>query len=182
MSDIDIKKDYHLETDEYKELILATKKMTRPSSQGSKGYNAFDMGIQWSIRETTQYKTNPFLKIYHKESELFTNSKEFTSIHLSEHKEHIKNLFRIEATIKNRGHLRALNLGMDKFNLKELLSLSQEQLQQIIAKSVNSHLLPRSKAMTFKTQKKMTPTQSIFLRSLVSIVSDKNWSIDKAVT
>ena len=180
-SDIDIKKDYHLEKDEYKELILATKLMTKESSQGAKGYQSFDMGIQWSQRETKSYKTNPFIKIYHKETELYTNSSEFTFKNLKEHEEHIKNLFRIETTIKNRAHLRTLDLNLDTFNLNEILSISQSNLKKVISKAVNCHLLPRTKAMTFKTKKKMTPTNLIYLKTLVVFTTELNWSIDRSI-
>jgi hypothetical protein len=177
-TDIDIKKDYRLPFDEFKEVIVVTETMTKISNKSKVGCNVFSTGIEWSNRRTTQYKTNPFFKIYHKETELLTKSTiDFTNRYLKGID--FKDLFRIETTIKDRDHLRQLNLGLKDFNLKEILSLTQEQLNSVISKSINAHLSPRTKSLTFKNKSKLTPTKQQQLNALLVFTSELNYSLDQ---
>ena len=106
--DIDIKKDFRLEQDEYKEVIKACSIMTKESSNRDKGFRVFkandNYGIEWSIRTTSKYLTNPFLKIYSKDFELMTptdkgGANDFYNEYLKAF--NISNLKRIETTVKN---------------------------------------------------------------------------------
>lgn len=178
-TDIDVKKDYRLPLDEWKEVKKVTETMTKPSNKSKAGCNVFETGIEWSKRTTTQYKTNPFLKIYHKETELKTKSIDFANRYLSDID--FTNVFRIEATIKDRAHLRQLNLGLKDFNLKELLSLTEEQLNSVISNSINAHLSPRTKSLAFKNKSKLTPTKQIYLMSLLALVNELNYTDDRAI-
>jgi hypothetical protein len=55
--------------------------ISKPSKQKDKGYKQYNKkdnkGIEWSVRQSTSFKSHPFLKVYHKETELRNNSKEF---------------------------------------------------------------------------------------------------------
>ena len=178
-TDIDFKKDYRLPLSDYKELIKVCKIMTKDSSNRDKGYSPFNLGISWSVRESKKYLTNPYLKIYHKETELLDNSSEFASLYLSSID--FTNVFRIETTIKNRTHLKRLKLGLKDFNLKELLLLSSEQKDLIISNAVNTHLSSRNKVLTFKTQSQMTPTKRQQLNALLILTTELNYSIDRSI-
>ena len=93
----------------------------------------------------------------------------------------VSNVMRIEVTIKNKKHLESLKLGLESYSLKEIINLSTEQKNKIIATCINSHLLPRTKSLTFKTESKMTPTNRIFLNSLIGLTLDANFSFDRAL-
>jgi hypothetical protein len=178
-TDIDFKKDYRLSLDEYKELLKVCKTMTKESSNRDKGCTVFDMGISWSVRASNKYLTNPYTKIYHKATELINNSNEFTTQYLNGID--FKDVFRIETTVKNRSHLKRLKLDLKHFNLKELLSLTTEQKDSIIATAINSHLGSRNKVLTFKTQSQMTPTKRQQLNALLILTTELNYSIDRAI-
>lgn len=178
-TDIDFKKDYRLPLDEYKELLKVCKMMTKESSNRDKGCTVFDMGISWSVRASNKYLTNPYTKIYHKATELINNSNDFTTKYLTGID--FKNVFRIETTIKNRAHLKRLKIDLKHFNLKEILSLTTEQKDLIMATAINSHLSPRSRVLAFKTKSQMTPTKRQQLNALLIMTTELNYSIDRAI-
>jgi hypothetical protein len=178
-TDIDFKKDYKLPLEDYLELIKVCGIMTPLSNSNDKGKRIHNKGISWSNRETSKYLTNPFTKIYHKETELRENSTDFTSLYLNSID--FKNVFRIETTVKNRTHLKRLKLNLNTFTLRELLSLSNTQKDSIIANAINSHLSPRNKSLTFKTQSKMTPTKRQQLNALLVLTTDLNYSLDRSI-
>lgn len=179
ITDIDVKKDHYLELDEYKELCKTLAIMTKPSSNRDKGCTTFkdktNYGIAWSKRETTKYLSQPYLKIYHKGIELLHHSVKFYDEYLK-FKE-VKNVMRIETTIKNKKHLTALNLDFNKYSLDEFLRLSNEQLNEIIGKAVNSHLAPRSKVRTFKSKRDLSPSHQTILNSISICTTELNWSL-----
>ena len=181
-TDIDIKIDYELKLDEYKEMLKGCKTMTRASTDRDKGYTPFtknkNLGVSWSVRQTSKYLTNPYLKIYHKGLEMQFNSTDFYNKHLSHYD--IKNCFRIETTIKNRTHLKSLNkalkLDLYRFNLNELLDLSKDKLRSIMQSAVNCHLHPRKKSLVFKDKRKMTPSDCVMYSSLLGFIMDCKWT------
>jgi hypothetical protein len=179
ITDIDIKKDFTLPMDDYKELVSTLAIMTKESNNRDKGCTTFkestNFGIAWSKRETSKYLSQPYLKIYHKGIELMHHSKEFYNEYLNP--KEIINAIRIETTIKNKEHLKRLNLDLNKYNLIEFLSLSDEQLNSIIAKSVNAHLKTRSNTKPFKNKTNMTPSNLMLLNSIAVLTNELNWSL-----
>lgn len=182
-TDIDIKIDYELKLDEYKEMLEGCKGMTKASTDRDKGYTSFkkkrNLGISWSVRKTDKYLTNPYLKIYHKGLEMQFNSNTFYESHLSHYD--IKDCFRIETTIKNKTHLislnKALKLDLIKFNMSELMELDSDKLKSIVRSSVNCHLYPRKKSLTmFKNKQRMTPADSVMFSSLLAFIEDCKWT------
>tara|TARA_R110000772_G_scaffold101309_1_gene201757 strand:- start:84 stop:1214 length:1131 start_codon:yes stop_codon:yes gene_type:complete len=182
-TDIDIKIDYELLMDEYKEMLNGCAVMTKESKDRDKGCTPFNskgnIGMSWSVRQTNKYLTNPYLKIYHKGLEMQYHSTQFYERHLSCYD--IKNCFRIESTIKNKKHLQSLNksldLGFNKFNLRELMDLDKEKLRSIVMNSVNCHLYPRKKSISmFKNKQRLTPADSIMFSSLLAFIEDCNWT------
>jgi len=185
-TDIDIKKDFRLELDEYKEVIKACTIMTKESSNRDKGFRVFkakdNYGIEWSIRTTSKYLTNPFLKIYSKDLELMTpkdkgGANDFYNEYLQGF--NISNLKRIETTVKNKKHFESLNLGVKTNSLADLLNLSQKSMNKILSVSVNAHLSSRIKARTFTDKTNMTPQKRLLLNSILGYTTELNWSIPK---
>lgn len=179
VSDVDFKIDFRLQLDEYKELLSTCKIMTKASSDRDKGCTSFsksnNIGISWSVRASSKYKTHPYLKFYHKEIELKNNSRDFYDEYL-QHLD-ITDRIRVETTVKNKSHFKVI--GVDSNSLKDVLNLSKEQKSLILSTAINSHLSPRNKSLTFKSKIDMRPSDKILLRSIVALTTELNWSIDK---
>ena len=97
-----------------------------------------NQGIQWSERKTERFKTAPYLKIYSKEHDMDSKSREFRERYLPG--VNLQNLWRIETTVKNKSHFR--QLGVHTTTLKAIMDLDQDQLQDILRRAVQSHLEP----------------------------------------
>ena len=106
-------------------------------------HDAQNIGLTFNKRDFAK-PSIPFIKLYHKEYELLTKSAEFYNIYLfPTYSEGIKNLTRVEVTIKNYDHKKRL----EKFGiipsfktLEEYLNLSQAELYQVIVFSLNSYI------------------------------------------
>lgn len=90
----------------------------------------------------------PFIKAYHKELELKNRSAEFAENYLQGYEENIKNLTRVEATIKNYAHKTRLEKYkiIPKFKtLEDFLQIPQENLYSFISFSLNSYVLKKAR-------------------------------------
>ena len=139
-TDVDFKKDFIC--DDLNALINKLAKMTISSSKADEGCRTFTTtnysgktGIQWSNRKATSFAKAPFLKVYSKEIDLKTQSKEFRDKYMSE--AIIKDLTRVEYTIKNKKHFRSY--GINQTDLNSILSLSQDKLQEMLQSTLNKH-------------------------------------------
>lgn len=187
-TDTDFKVDYELLLDEYKELITTLKQHTKPSIESGRGCRPFNekknKGIQWSDRKTKAFKTNPFIKIYHKGLEMSVSkakggSLEFYDRYLKDYD--LTNTFRIEVTVKNREHFKLLNLGLKRVTLGELLELNNDQKISIISSALTVHLMPRSKSSTFKKEKQLSPSENMIFRGLLLAVADLEMTPARAI-
>jgi len=187
-TDIDFKKDFSIQFDEYKEVINSCRIMTKQSTNRDKGCTVFaqkdNWGISWSVRTTKNYLSNPYTKIYHKGLEFSKEdcnggSKAFKDRYLP--LIDVSNIMRIETTVKNKKHLESLKIPLGTFTFYDLLSLSDENKDKILAKAINSHLLPRTKSLAFKTKSKMSPTQRIYLNLLMGLINDSNFTFKRAL-
>jgi hypothetical protein len=164
-TDVDIKKDARIPIDIYTQSVNHCRTISKPSKSLGKGYLPFNRkdnkGIQWSDRRTTSYKSNPFLKIYHKETELKNNSLLFASKHLQGID--YNNIVRIETTIKNAAHFRHLDIQSNK--LKDILDLTQTKLQLVMNNAIKSHLEPRVRKI--KDNNKLKPFELIIYGSIL---------------
>ena len=139
-TDVDFKKDFIC--DDLNALINKLAKMTISSTKADEGCRTFTTtnysgktGIQWSNRKATSFAKAPFLKVYSKEIDLKTQSKEFRDKYMSEAR--IKDLTRVEYTIKNKKHFRSY--GINQTDLNSILSLSQDKLQEMLQSTLNKH-------------------------------------------
>tara|TARA_R110001592_G_scaffold341948_1_gene631395 strand:+ start:281 stop:1384 length:1104 start_codon:yes stop_codon:yes gene_type:complete len=187
VTDIDFKKDFYIIFDEYKELIEGVRTMTRESKMKDSGHNPIkgkmNYGIEWSKRKTTKYLSAPFLKIYHKHFELSTPTKDKGSLDFANrYLSHIDttDIIRVETTVKNKEHLKRLEIGLKEFNLKEILSLSVENKDKILSKAFNTHLLPRSKSLSFKNKSELTPANQVYLKALLGLINEANFTFNRA--
>ena len=188
ITDIDFKKDNLIEFPDYKELISGCSTMTKPSNDRDKGRTIFsrkdNYGISWSVRKTSKYLSSPYTKVYHKGLEFSKptsegGSKDFKDMYLSS--VDTSNIMRLETTVKNKKHLQSLKIGLKTFTLRDILNLTTDQKDKIISKAVNSHLLPRTRSLAFKLEKDMSPTNRIYLNLLLGLISDGNFTFQRAL-
>jgi len=161
LTDIDIKIDQVIELNPFNELINYFKNNSRESNQAGKGYKLFSQqnnkGIQFSVRQTTSFATNPYFKIYHKQIELDTKSNIFANAYLKGI--NYNDVVRTEFTIKNKKHIKSL--GIKDNTLKTFLNLDNNFWLNVIQQYTSIHLGTNIKP-TSKNKVKMTPTESIF--------------------
>ena len=100
-----------------------------------------NQGIQYSERETDRFNTAPYLKIYSKEHDMDSKSREFRERYLPG--VNLQHLWRIETTVKNKSHFK--QLGVRTTTLKAIMDLDQDQLENILSRAVKSHLEPQTK-------------------------------------
>jgi hypothetical protein len=159
-TDTDFKKDSVVKPTLYSNALNHLRKISKPSKLNGKGYRYFsskdNKGISYSDRKTTSFKTNPFLKIYHKQKELENRSFTFSDKYLNDID--FVNLVRIETTVKSKAHFRTF--GIETTRLFDLVNLPQEKKQQIMQKALSCHLEPRTAPI--KDDTKLTPTEIAF--------------------
>ena len=97
-----------------------------------------NQGIQWSERDTDRFKTAPYLKIYSKQHDMDSKSREFRERYLPG--VNLQHLWRIETTVKNKAHFR--QLGVHTTTLKSIMDLDQDHLEKMLSKAVKSHMEP----------------------------------------
>ena len=188
VTDIDFKKDFCIPLPDYKEMIRGCDEMTKLSKKVNGGNLRFssdtNYGIQWGgTRGTNNFKNFPFTKIYHKQKELSLTKDKHGSLEFAQdHLQSIdyKDVIRIETTVKNKEHLKLLKVGLNKCNLKELLELSEDNKNKIIASAFNKHLL-RNTVKIYKDAGKMTPTNAMYLGHLRLLMNELDYSFDSAV-
>jgi hypothetical protein len=183
VSDIDIKKDYEIKTVE--QFSQATKRLeqsTVSQKRKDKGVSRFDKkdnkGIEWNNRTTSTYKY-PFLKIYHKGLES-KHSKNFNFFSQYLDLDSLKNVIRIEGTIKNFS-TQGEKYGIKDNSLISLLNLTHKDLNAILNHSLNSNLEKRIKRQQQRTMNEYSPTDMVFFRSL-SYGVQKGDSIEQLIT
>lgn len=167
-TDVDFKKDrifYDLPF-----ILQHLCKSAIPSVKKDVGYRLFNkrdnVGMEFSDRRTTSFKSNPFFKIYHKEIELRYHSRDFTEAFLLDID--FKNKGRIEVTVKNKKHFRYL-LNLEDTSLNSILNLSKEQKETIISMSTNFHL-SREKKKPDKAREQLTPDKQIIFNSMFYMI------------
>lgn len=171
-TDIDFKTDVIATMDEVQEL----KKFFKINAKVSTKYRPFNdktnQGWQYSERETRAYKTNPFVKMYHKELELKYNSTDFYNAYIKG--QDIKDLIRFETTIKNNAHMKVL--GITSNTLSNMLNLEDSFKKGILSKSINAHL--ESNIKQIKVREGMSPLDEM-LHNLIVMQMNQGMTFDR---
>lgn len=94
-----------------------------------------NVGLQFNTRPKAT-ANKPFVKIYHKGLELAFKSTEFSTTYLKEID--FQNLGRLEYTIKNSRHKKALNVQYT--TLEDLLEVPQEKLNEIVKSGIPKYI------------------------------------------
>jgi len=140
LTDVDIKKDFRsLNRESQERMIKVYADISKPSPLKDKGYLKFatktNLGIQWSDRKHGTIG-NPFVKIYAKDIELVHDSYAFYKKFIPV----LEPMMRIEGTIKNFAHWKALFETDDRFSFDNLFDISEDRLDQALASMVMRHL------------------------------------------
>ena len=188
ITDCDFKKDFYLELPDYKEMVNGCDEMTKFSKKKHGGNETFksltNYGIQWGLtRGTDKFKCYPFTKIYHKTMELSKSKEKRGSLEFAQ--QHLrginyKNIIRVETTVKSKEHFQYLKLGLTKFNLREMLELSDEKKDLILSKACNSHLLRRTSKL-YKNKGKLTPSNEMNIGQLRLMIDTFDYSFNDAI-
>jgi hypothetical protein len=132
-SDIDFKADYELkDINQMDDLTKALENSTKKTGEREKGCRRFtgdkNKGIEWSKRQFSS-PSNPFVKIYHKYSELVYKSNVFACAFLKNQNE---NLVRVEWTLKNKSHAQSFKGHKVEGINKQMISFDDMSLGNII--------------------------------------------------
>jgi hypothetical protein len=119
------------------------------SQTGTKSKHLFkvseqsNVGLSFGTRQSAK-PSLPFIKLYHKELELLTKSAEFYNTFLfPKYAQAVKNLTRIEATIRNYKHKQRLakyGILPEFRTLQDFLSIPQSDLYNFVVFSVNGYI------------------------------------------
>lgn len=172
VSDIDIKKDFELDIDSFKNVINTLYQNTKPTKQSKYGVNKFtqeqNIGIQWNQRENATAK-HPFLKLYHKEIESkHGTNKEFFYNYID--LKQTKNVVRCEATIRGSKELKIY--GIEGNRLIDLLKVSESDLSKVIEYAIDLNIEPRLKIS--KSKNGMSATETIIYGFIVNMIQNQN--------
>ncbi|GIZ08492.1 hypothetical protein [Flavobacterium sp. UMI-01] len=102
-----------------------------------------NIGLSFNKRQHAK-PSLPFIKLYHKEMELYSKSAEFYNTYLFPHYgQQVKNLTRIEVTIKNYAHkerLKKFKILPQFKTLEEYLEFTEKDLYNVVVFSINSYI------------------------------------------
>lgn len=167
-TDMDFKQDGFASEETYKRSkrqFSQSTKLTKYKGVGIQVYSKKDNdGVQWSDRYTTKYMSAPYLKYYHKETELMHHSKDFYSAYLQEGD--VIGRVRMECTIKNKKHFR--RLGIEDTTLSALLGLSADTRSFILRKAMSAYLEPR--VHEIKNHAEMKPNQLLIYNAVMTLI------------
>jgi len=145
VNDIDIKQDYTIEEDRFKELTKKLESEARTYKQIGRGVKRYSKtgNIQFNSRPTSTIST-PFLKIYDKQDEaLNTTDDKSAFFRYYIRKTDIENIKRMECTLKRPEEARKL-LGLKNNTLEELLQCNQETLKNALTYCLNKNMTKRT--------------------------------------
>jgi len=172
-TDIDICKDrYVTSSEQFLKSIISLQEQTEKNKLYTKQYNKIlNLGLQFNHRERAT-PTKPYIKLYFKQYDLQSKSKEFAKEYLKNYKSEIKNLIRVEATIRNYQHKKRLvkKLILPEFKtLEELLNISDSDKNKFLIESINSYII---KSVRVKTEG-LTPKDQIITQFIEQLILNK---------
>lgn len=136
VTDIDICKDVYLSQDKYETIQRYSKQNVLPSTAIKQGYQLYKdesnkntLGFQFNIRNQT---SKPFYKVYNKELEIKENHKMKLFFENYLQGTDVKDLKRVELTIKNKTQLNQWYNVKGLNTMDNLLSVSQDEYSAII--------------------------------------------------
>jgi hypothetical protein len=173
--DVDFKRDNVTGLDEYHKALEIIRNCSKLSKYKDDGCHTYSNGIEFSVRKTSKYLSNPYFKIYHKEIELKENSSEFTKKHLKGI--NFENLVRFEFTIKNKKHFNSF--GVNSNTLEFILRLSDEVKEKMLSSIVKKHLSSREMIKPTKNDN-LNPNQQIMF-DYINVLLEKGLNIDMAM-
>ena len=163
--DIDFKKDHH--NKDYLELIKRVSNFTIPKKEYNQGIQKFEkkynQGFQFSSRKYATI-TSPYIKYYNKEKQTLQTEnkggmKEFFNEFIPELRPLMKDLYRVEFTIKNKRMFDGFGIGN---TLQDVLNLKSE-VKQGIAKDIFSKHTERNTMKIPNIKASLTPRQKIHI-------------------
>lgn len=174
--DVDFKRDNLIALKEYHKSLEVIRGCSKLSKYKDDGCHSYANGIEFSVRKTSKYLSNPYFKIYHKEIELNENSKDFADKYLNQ--VDYKNLVRFECTVKNKKHFNSM--GVESNTLNNILNLTNEAKEKIMSTVVKKHLSKRE--ITKPTENENLKPNEQLLFDYMNLLFDKGLNIDATIS
>lgn len=180
-TDIDFKFDEFMDQDTWNSLLDQFEQATIPSAQLDRGHkryrpskkDPFNNGLQFNKRAIAT-KSRPFFKLYWKGGELLSNSSDFYNEHLSGSisEDQIKQIVRIETTIKNKEH--AKYAGIESTTFLDLLSLTESAKEKMFRNIISKYLTKPKRSIAIEKAKDSTllsPTQQVEYNAIMLLMN-----------
>lgn len=173
-SDTDICLNRYVESQQSWNDIL--KQLIQQSGTKQKFFNHFNdvknnnIGLEINTRNKATAST-PYIKFYHKEFELKSEKNiEFYKKYLEkEYSNSIKNLTRVEVTIRNSAHRKRLvkkGITSQYKNLGELLEMPKKEMYNVITSSLNEYIIKMKRVKTDK----LSPTEYLIFEMIQHLI------------
>lgn len=172
VSDIDFAYDFECSKENLKSVIRKINSTLKDSVRkyvDNPFLNNDNIGLALNKREKATNSV-PFIKIYHKSTELESKSKEFATAFLPNFDE---NISRLEFTVKNKKHQKYLGLSFN--NLQELIDFDKVQLERILRSSIMKHYVEKIEKIKIGEG---TPNEQMLKYFISKLISDADY--DKA--
>ena len=178
--DIDICENAYLnEIEEMDRITLMLKQKAKTYDRYTYRINQTqNKGIEFNKREKAT-PGKPYIKIYHKEIELNTKSREFKNTFLQEYD--IENLIRAEATIKNGKHIKQLNEKgiIPAFKTLEELLKVRTQIKPYIKYALKKYAEDQ---IIIRNKENMTRTELIIAEAIKLLLKEGNYKSEEIIT
>lgn len=161
VTDVDIKWDgvYKGEPIHLLKAIRESAAYTQNRGEGVRPFFEKDnLGIEFSVRQTTAYSRAPYFKIYHKGVEMTGRTAEFTGAFIDTDK--LKDLWRVETTVKNKAHFQ--RHGIQDNILGNVLSMSTGKKKSILKAHFQAHIQGGIKRIV-PQRESLGPTDKVLL-------------------
>lgn len=165
-TDVDFCLDFKISAEDFKQMTKIINSNVLPGLQSfTKPFNEKDnLGLQFNYRERAT-PTKPFLKFYHKSTELIYKSSEFHKNYLQEFNSTVqKGIGRMEITLKNSKFKN--HYGIKATSVEDLFNLPYNQIEIMFHQFLPNYL---AKAQRKKTMGE-TPTETMTMNFISRLI------------
>lgn len=135
--DCDFKTDYTITPEKFNDQTLTFSHMANPKTKRDEGLFRFNKkdnkGIEFGKRTTSSYLGSPYMKFYHKSTELKYNSIEFCQKYLGNELTNpdLIDRGRCECTVKNKAHFKSIDEAFENNTLINILHQDNKYIKII---------------------------------------------------
>jgi len=181
--DCDFKGDFFQDISNYSEMLRGYSKCAGAKLYYSKKVSYLEAkqvsGLQFVNRNDASIRT-PFVKIYDKHDELLNNSYDFYDNYIRNKVDNLqlKDLKRLEVTVRNKEHFKALKI--ESTLLKDVLFLSSATIKEIIKTLLFKHIeyyQPVSEEKIYHKNRLCMPKDYLCVQMIIILMQENNYSL-----